>query len=307
MATVGGCMAERVRPRLLVVDDAPANLRLLVGGLGDAYEMRIAKTGPDALALLEGWTPDLILLDVMMPEMDGHEVCRRLKADPLRKDIPVIFVTGRDEESDELKGLEVGAVDYIAKPFSLPIVKARVGTHLELKRYRDLLENHAFVDGLTGIPNRRRFDEVLGQAWAMGTRQQSPLAVVLLDVDHFKLFNDHYGHQAGDACLVQVGESLAGALTRSSDLVARYGGEEFVAVLPATPLEGALDVAEILRKAVDALGLPHAHSTAADHVTVSLGVAARIPDSDAPPSGLVELADRALYRAKQGGRNRVEA
>ena len=298
-------MPESERPRILVVDDAPANLRLLVGGLGDVYELRVAKSGPDALALLEGWTPDLILLDVMMPDMDGHEVCRRLKADPRRKDIPVIFVTGRDEESDELEGLDAGAVDYIAKPFSLPIVKARVGTHLELKRYRDLLENHAFVDALTGIPNRRRFDEVITQAWAMASRQQCPLSVFLLDVDHFKLFNDHYGHQAGDACLAQVGRTLAQSITRASDLVARYGGEEFIAVLPGTPLEGALEMAETLRKAVEALALPHAHSSAAAHVTVSLGVASGIPSSGTDPKELIEKADQALYRAKQGGRNRV--
>jgi diguanylate cyclase (GGDEF)-like protein len=300
-------VAEATRSRLLVVDDAPANLRLLVGGLGDLYELRVAKSGSDALALLDGWAPDLILLDVMMPDMDGHEVCRRLKADPARKDIPVIFVTGRDEESDELAGLEAGAVDYIAKPFSLPIVRARVGTHLELKRYRDLLKDHAFVDGLTGIPNRRRFDEVLAQAWAMGARQGSPLSVVLMDVDHFKPFNDHYGHQAGDACLTEVGRALAASLTRASDLVARYGGEEFVAVLPGTPLTGALDVAETLRQAVEALGLPHAHSSATDHVTVSLGVASVLPAPGRTPSELVERADQALYGAKLGGRNRVGA
>lgn len=298
-------MAEAERPRILVVDDAPANLRLLVGGLGDVYELRVAKSGPDALALLEGWTPDLILLDVMMPDMDGLEVCRRLKAHATHREIPVIFVTGRDEESDELEGLEAGAVDYIAKPFSLPIVKARVSTHLELKRYRDLLENHAFVDALTGIPNRRRFDEVLAQAWAMAARQQSPLSVILLDVDHFKLFNDHYGHQGGDHCLAQVGKALAQGITRASDLVARYGGEEFVAVLPGTPLEGALDVAEVLRKAVDSLALSHAHSSTADHVTLSLGVASAIPGSGTEPKALIEQADHALYRAKQGGRNRV--
>ncbi len=298
-------MPEADRPKLLLVDDAPANLRLLVGGLGEAFDLHVAKSGSEALAILEQWSPDLILLDVMMPDMDGHEVCRRLKGDPLRRDIPVIFVTGRDDEADELEGLELGAVDYIAKPFSLPIVRARVNTHLELKRYRDLLKNHAFVDGLIGIPNRRRFDEVLAQAWAMGSRQGSPLSMLLLDVDHFKAFNDHYGHLAGDACLTQVGRALAQGLSRASDLVARYGGEEFGVVLPGTSLEGARAVAETLRRAVESLALPHARSSAADRVTVSLGAATCTPEAGSQPSTLVESADQALYRAKQGGRNRV--
>jgi diguanylate cyclase (GGDEF)-like protein len=196
-------------------------------------------------------------------------------------------------------------VDYITKPFSLPIVKARVGTHLELKRCRDLLRAHAFVDGLTGLANRRRFDEALSQAWALAVRQRSSLGLVLLDVDHFKAYNDAYGHPAGDACLCAVGRALTTALPRVSDLVARYGGEEFVVLLPGTGLEGARDVAETLRRAVEAISLPHAHSSAADHVTVSLGVASMIPSLDLEAASLVQAADQALYRAKQDGRNGV--
>ena len=298
-------MPESARARILAVDDTPMNLSLLEGCLGDVYELRVSPSGPEALALLESWTPDLILLDVMMPGMDGLEVCRHLKADETLQAIPVIFVTGRDEEADELEGLEAGAVDYITKPFSLPIVKARVGTHLELKRCRDLLRAHAFVDGLTGLANRRRFDEALSQAWALAVRQRSSLGLVLLDVDHFKAYNDAYGHPAGDACLCAVGRALATALPRVSDLVARYGGEEFVVLLPGTGLEGARDVAETLRRAVEAISLPHAHSSAADHVTVSLGVASMIPSLDLEAASLVQAADQALYRAKQDGRNGV--
>ncbi len=299
-------MPESARARILAVDDTPMNLSLLEGCLGDVYELRVSPSGPEALALLESWTPDLILLDVMMPGMDGLEVCRHLKADETLQAIPVIFVTGRDEEADELEGLEAGAVDYITKPFSLPIVKARVGTHLELKRCRDLLRAHAFVDGLTGLANRRRFDEALSQAWALAVRQRSSLGLVLLDVDHFKAYNDAYGHPAGDACLCAVGRALATALPRVSDLVARYGGEEFVVLLPGTGLEGAQAVAETLRRAVEAMDLPHAHSSAAGHVTVSLGAAACLPHLKLVSAALVEAADEALYRAKQAGRNRVE-
>ncbi|MBK8727658.1 MAG: diguanylate cyclase [Holophagaceae bacterium] len=298
-------MAEPLRPRLLLVDDAPINLQMLEAGLEDAFECRCATGGAEALALMGSWLPDLVLLDVAMPGLDGLAVCRRLKADPALQDIPVIFVTGRDDEADELEGLEAGAVDYITKPFSLPIVKARVGTHLELKRCRDLLRNHAFVDGLTGIANRRRFDEALAQAWALGVRQRSPVGLVLLDVDHFKAYNDAYGHPAGDGCLSAVARALAGAMPRVSDLVARYGGEEFVVLLPGTDFEGARAVAETLRRAVEAMGLPHAHSSAADHVTVSLGAASCLPHLKLVSAALVEAADEALYRAKQAGRNRV--
>ena len=298
------------RSLILIVDDAPANIRILSQALKDEFEIAIATNGTDALDAVADNPPDLILLDVMMPGMDGHEVCRHLKADPSKQNIPVIFLTGKEAEDDEIAGLELGAVDYIIKPFSTAIVKARIRTHLELKRCRDLLENMALLDALTGIPNRRRFEDFLDFAWRQSQRQSqhiaAPLSVIILDVDHFKAYNDHYGHQAGDECLRAVAQALDGAKRRATDLVARYGGEEFVAVLPSTDAKGAMIFAETLRLAVDELKIPHAHSSAADHVTVSLGVATIVPIDGATPSQLIKQADQGLYRAKAQGRNRVE-
>ena len=295
------------RARILIVDDVPANIRVLVQALLPQYDVRVATNGQDALEAVANAPPDLILLDVAMPDPDGHEVCRRLKADPASSDIPVIFISGGNEEDDELQGLGLGAVDYIVKPFSLPVVKARVATHLELKRYRDLLANQSLVDGLTGIPNRRRFDQFLDQTWKLCLRRAEPLAVILMDVDHFKAYNDHYGHQAGDDSLRRIGQALMAAKRRPLDLLARYGGEEFVCVLPETHLAGAVAVAESLRAAVAGLAIEHAHPSAAGHITMSLGVAVCIPSENTTSADLLSGADKALYQAKREGRDRVRA
>jgi diguanylate cyclase (GGDEF)-like protein len=289
---------------ILIVDDTPANIEILSSILGGEHQILFATSGQDALELVAGQTPDLILLDVMMPEMDGYEVCRRLKADPRTHNVPVIFITSLSEEGDETRGLEVGAIDYIFKPIRAPIVKARVRNHLELKRYRDMLENLSAIDGLTGLANRRRFDERLAQEWLRGRRNQSPLSVCMMDLDFFKLFNDRYGHAAGDDCLRRVALALASTVRRPTDFVARYGGEEFVCVLPDTDAAGAAVLANRLRDSVAALGIPHAASTVARYVTISGGVAAVIPADDSTPTQLLEAADRLLYQAKKAGRNR---
>lgn len=293
------------RARILIVDDVPTNIRVLVHALMPDYEVRVATNGLDALAAVASDPPDLILLDVAMPAPDGHEVCRRLKADPESRDIPVIFISGGSEESDELLGLRLGAVDYIVKPFSLPVVQARVATHLELKRYRDLLANQSLIDGLTGVPNRRRFDQFLQQSWKLCVRRSESLAVILIDVDHFKGYNDHYGHQAGDDTLRQIGQALLVTKRRPLDLLARYGGEEFVCVLPETNLSGALAVAECLRASVAALAIEHVQPGTGSLVSVSLGAAACISCAESTPGELLAMADRALYQAKREGRDRV--
>ena len=297
--------AIATRARILIVDDVPTNIRVLVQALLPDYEVRVATNGLDALAVVASDPPDLILLDVAMPAPDGHEVCRRLKADPESRDIPVIFISGGSEESDELLGLRLGAVDYIVKPFSLPVVQARVATHLELKRCRDLLANQSLIDGMTGIPNRRRFDQFLQQSWKLCLRRSESLAVILIDVDHFKSYNDYYGHQAGDDTLCQIGQALLATKRRPLDLLARYGGEEFVCVLPETNLSGALAVAESMRASVAALAIEHAHPGANCQISVSLGAAACTPGLESKSEELVAMADRALYQAKRTGRDRV--
>ena len=294
------------KPSILIVDDQPANIHILAKALQPSYEIMAATSGSIALELVQRVDkPDLILLDVMMPEIDGYEVCRRLKENEKTKDIPVIFVTARTESSEEEVGLNLGAVDYIFKPYRIPIILARVRNHLNMKRKTDLLESLVSLDGLTGIPNRRKLDEMLAAEWRRAIRSGRPLSVVMMDIDHFKLFNDRFGHGAGDECLRQVASSLSMCVNRPGDLVARYGGEEFVAILPLTELAGALAIAERLVAVVAGLALPHLNSEVADHVTISAGCATTLPVKGASPEILLQAADASLYKAKQNGRNRV--
>jgi diguanylate cyclase (GGDEF)-like protein len=295
------------RPLILVVDDTPANIQVLADALRRDYRVKVATNGATALELAaRDGGPDLVLLDVMMPGMDGYEVIRRLKASDATRNVPVIFITAKSDPEDETQGFELGAVDYIAKPFHMPVVRARVRTHVDLKRKSDLLESLARLDGLTRVPNHRTFQETLQHEWLRGRRNHWPLALVMADVDCFKQYNDHYGHAAGDECLRRVAEALVEGIRRPADFLARYGGEEFVALLPQTELDGALATAERMRERVEHAALPHEASTVARVITVSLGVASEVPGDDRAPGSLVEAADRALYRAKGQGRNRVE-
>jgi diguanylate cyclase (GGDEF)-like protein len=236
-------------------------------------------------------------------------VCLRLKHDDATRDIPVIFVTAHHDTEAEARGLDVGAVDFISKPINPRIVRARVKTHLTLKRQSDLLKQWAYIDGLTGVPNRRYFDERLKEEWARAVRQDSELSVLLVDVDYFKSYNDHFGHGPGDDCLLRVAQALRGVLKRPVDLLARYGGEEFVALLPDTPAAGAAVIARQLGASVEALGLEHPQSAVANVVTVSLGTCTKpkgvSPGSSATAATLLARADEALYLAKTGGRNRA--
>ena len=293
-------------PTLLIVDDTPLNIELLDGVLGQDYEILFATRGEDALEIAREEAPDLILMDVMMPEMDGYEVCSRLKADPRTAGIPIIFVTALDQEADEARGLELGAIDYITKPINPVIVKARVRNHIELKRHQDILRGLTFLDGLTCIANRRRFDQFLDLEWRRAVRNGSRLSLIMIDIDLFKPFNDTHGHAAGDECLKQVAHGMAREIQRPGDLVARYGGEEFVCVLPETDPQGALAVAERIQARLAALALPHGASKVAPVVTLSMGVATVQPVEGEDPASVIEAADRALYEAKRLGRNRIE-
>jgi diguanylate cyclase (GGDEF)-like protein len=289
---------------ILVVDDSPENLQVISAVLKQDYRVKVAINGERALALATAAEPpDLILLDVMMPGMDGYEVCARLKQNPVTARIPVLFVSSRDDEEDEARGLSLGAIDYIVKPIRPSIVQARVRNHIELKRSRDLLEQLTTQDHLTGISNRRRFDDSLAQEWQRAAREQTPLSLVAIDIDHFKAYNDHYGHPQGDQCLIRVARALATCVTRPTDLVARCGGEEFAGLLPSTDSAGAARLAGQMRAAIEAEGLEHARSPTHPHVTISLGVATVVPQAEESAQLLVDLADAALYEAKGAGRN----
>lgn len=294
------------RARLLIVDDDPINILLLDGMLRDNYDISAALGGEQALKRVVATPPDLILLDIQMEGMDGYEVCRRLKENEHTCDIPIIFVTGNADANEEIRGLELGAVDYITKPFHPLIVQVRLKNHLELKRQRDILNRLSSLDGLTGIANRRYFDRFLVQEWNRTLRSDDEISLVMIDVDHFKLYNDHYGHVAGDDCLKTISRTLAGSLPRSTDLVARFGGEEFVCVLTCTGKHGAANVAEKLRQSVHALEIPHARSEVSPTVTVSIGAATARPSlNELQPENLLHAADKQLYLAKNSGRNRA--
>ena len=294
------------RTKILLVDDSSTNLEILGEILSPEYDILVATSGEIALEIARGpEPPDLILLDVKMPGMDGYTACQILKEDEKTRNIPVIFITALEGSQAETKGFELGAVDYISKLYSAPVVRARVRTHVALKQRTDLLENLAFLDGLTGIANRRQFDQQLEKEWRRMMRQSAPLSLLMIDIDYFKRFNDRYGHGAGDDCLRLVARTIAAIIKRPGDLAARYGGEEFAVILPDTDEKGAHAVAEIMRLAVESLKLPHESSLVANHITISLGAASDIPHRQGNLQDFIDAADHALYHAKSSGRNRI--
>jgi diguanylate cyclase (GGDEF)-like protein len=321
--------------RILAVDDsrvARAVLTALLNAAGypdvraaDSVGSAFALLGVDTVAPAAGEI-DLILMDITMPEVDGIAAIRQIRATAALRDMPIIVVTGRVEPENLKMAFEAGAMDYITKPLHEIELVARVKSALKLKDEMDqrkarerelvqvlqqleaanrLLEHSSATDGLTGVANRRQFDSVLAAEWARASRDRTWLSLIMVDIDNFKQYNDTYGHQGGDACLKTVADILVSGLHRSADLVARYGGEEFAIILPGTELEGTLTVAERLRARVEQVGIVHATSQVSDHVTLSLGVAAMLPRRDGTQASLVATADKALYQAKQEGRNRV--
>lgn len=296
-------MMENGLPTVLIVDDDRINRAALATLLEPECHLLMAKDGGTALQRLVEEDVSLVLLDITMPEMDGYEVLRRIREDSRTADVSVIFITGQTQEIDEERGLLLGADDYVSKPIRPAIVRARVRAHLRSAMLRRQLAALSMQDGLTGIANRRHFDEAIVRACRGQARGGGPLGVVMIDVDHFKRYNDHYGHVAGDDALRRVAGVVGGMARRSQDVAARYGGEEFsLLLLPADDLASRL---EELRCGVEALRIPHERSATAATLTVSIGgviVHAAHPDSSA---ALVARADALLYRAKQQGRNRV--
>ncbi len=294
-------------PNVLIVDDAPDNLNLLQRLLADeAYEIRVAPNGEFALRAAEASPPDLILLDIHMPELDGFEVCKRLKSNDLTRDIPIIFLTALSNPEDEGRGLKLGAVDYITKPFQAEIIKARLRTHLKYVHQRNLLEQLAKLDPLTEIPNRRFLNEQLEKEWSRSLRSGSrPLSVAILDVDFFKKYNDSMGHPMGDTALIAIARTMTQILSRPADLAARFGGEEFFILLPDTDQKGAEMIAEQIRKAVEALALAYPVASVTHHLSVSIGGTTALPSPGIGYSELIKRADANLYEAKNSGRNRV--
>ena len=297
---------------ILVVDDTPTNLQVLAGMLKDrGYKVRPVPSGKLALLAAQRDPPDLILLDINRPEMNGYKVCEHLTADDQLRGIPVLFISALTEQLDKVKAFAMGGVDYLTKPFQLEELHARVETHLKLRRLQIELEEAnarlaqangrlevlAITDGLTGLKNRRAFHEKLQEEVVRLARYSAPLSLMLLDVDHFKQFNDTFGHLAGDGVLRDVARVLE-EISRSTDFVARFGGEEFVILLPNTSQQGSLVLAEKVRKAVER------REWRERPISVSIGVAT-MATANGDDMVLVQAADAALYRSKKNGRNCV--
>lgn len=315
-----GAAVPPPEPIIMLVDDDPGIIQATSKALRGLGRLRFATNGVDALRLMLESTPDLVLLDSVMPGMSGLQVLEAIKANSRLAHIPVIFLTSHTEDEFERQALEAGAVDFIPKPIRPEVVLARARAQLRAKHSADRLMLLAHIDGLTGVGNRRYFDKALGREVAVAKREGQPLSLLMLDVDHFKRYNDHYGHLAGDACLKSLAQAICGSLMRVSDLVFRFGGEEFAVILPNTQLSGALEVGERILEAVRDLRIEHVASECRPCVTLSIGVATcsgancfsetpheeRTGGGDGPyATALLALADSALYQAKFGGRDRV--
>ena len=309
--------------KALIIEDSRTSAALVAQQFERmGIETLIAHNGKDGIELFQRHRPQLVLLDVIMPEIDGFEVAQQIRRTEKPGEwTPIIFLSARDKDADLERGIIAGGDDYLRKPVSEVVLAAKVRAMQRILSMRNSLValttrldemnrdlvRLSTVDALTGIANRRRFDEVLYKEWRRAMRRQYPISLVMCDIDFFKQYNDAQGHQAGDECIRSVARSIEETLKRPGDLVARYGGEEFAAILPDTDFDGAQIVAESVRSAVAELGIPHGRSSVASRVTLSVGAATMVPARGVPATGerLVEAADKALYAAKSAGRNRV--
>jgi diguanylate cyclase (GGDEF)-like protein len=289
---------------VLIVDDDKTNIMALTHILSNDYTIQAARNGYNAIKAAEQRLPDVILLDVIMPDMDGYTVIRVLKNSEKTRDIPVIFITGLNDAESEEKGLVLGAADYISKPFNPAIVMLRVRNQIQMLNYVHTIERLTLTDQLTGIPNRRSFDNRMNIEWRHAIRGKTPISVLIMDIDGFKAYNDTFGHQQGDVALQTVAKTLEETLRRSNDFVARWGGEEFIALLPGTDLNGAMNIAEILRSNIENTVIPLSDGTESRE-TISVGINTLTPEQDSVIDSFISGADNALYTAKETGRNKV--
>jgi len=289
---------------LLIVDDEPSNLMVLNFLLKDDYRLYVANDGPTAIKLALRHKPDLILLDIIMPGMDGYEVLVKLKSMEETKKIPVIFVTALNNQKDEETGLRLEASDYIIKPFDPEVVKLRIKNQLKTLNAMRNIEHISLTDTLTELSNRRNFNVNLQREWNRAVREETPLSLIILDIDFFKKYNDTYGHPQGDVMLKTIAQIFRHTLKRSTDMIARWGGEEFTVLLPLTDLDDAIRLAEEIRLSVEnaEVFLPDGTST---KVTISAGVHTARPKQHSLMDEFISNVDKALYAAKQGGRNMV--
>jgi diguanylate cyclase (GGDEF)-like protein len=299
---------EEERFRVLIVNSDSVNIALLSEVLEKDHAIAFAQTGAEALKQAEEEKPDLILLDLFLPDTNGFDLFLNLKTMSEARDAPVIFTAGSPNVEDEEKGLILGAVDYIAKPFNKAVVRARVETQLKIVKQIRTIERLGLIDALTDIPNRRCFDMRIRDEWRRTWRRQSSLSVLMLDMDKFKNYNDSYGHPQGDRLLQFVGKTLASCIHRPTDMAARMGGEEFAVILGDTNRYGGMVVAENIRSAIEAGRVPYTdlEGVVSDtSVTVSIGVNSLVPGPELLVNEFIQEADKNLYIAKESGRNKV--
>jgi diguanylate cyclase (GGDEF)-like protein len=295
---------EEKKNTLLIVDDENANLKVLTHILGSEYTILTATSGASAIEKAKEFLPDLILLDILMPDMDGYTTLCEIKMSEDIQKIPVIFITGLASDEDEEKGLSLDAADYITKPFSATIVKLRVRNQIQIINQMRTIQCLSMIDQLTNLPNRRSFDERLNMEWKQAIRERTPISLLIADMDNFKYLNDTYGHQHGDIVLRKVAELLPRSFKRPGDFAARWGGEEFVVLLPNTPLDGAVELAEKIRADTEKMSIKAADGSEIK-LTLCVGVNSLIPGNGTSIDVFFANADKALYMAKDSGRNKV--
>lgn len=290
--------------KILVIDDSPVQANLLKSILEDSYDVTTVHTAEGGLAYASSGEYSLILLDVIMPSINGFEVLTLLQDSAVTRDVPVILITSLSDYQNEERGLTLGAVDYISKPFHPLVVKARVNTHIKLYQYRSQIQKQAALDQLTGVANRRFYNTASLEKWQDAIRLGVPISIAMMDIDKFKIYNDTFGHPAGDDVIAAVAKAAAGCFQRSTDLFARYGGEEFVAVLLGTSAQEAYEHLKRVRQAVEDLRIPHSE-TVAPCVTISIGGVTLYPTPRDTYATHLKIADTMLYDAKRFGRNQV--
>ncbi len=304
--------AQESQSLVLIVDDDPF-IRLILRHFleREGYQIAEAQNGIEALSVFNQLHPDIVLLDAIMPDMDGFDCCTQLQPLDSSKHVPVLMITGLEDQESVDRAFAVGAIDYVTKPIHWPVLRQRVKRLIQQSQLQQKLEavnielqRLVTIDGLTQVANRRRFEEYFHQEWQRMKRDKQPLSLILCDVDFFKLYNDTYGHRVGDRCLQKIAQAIKDIIKRPGDLVARYGGEEFAVILPNTATGGATYVADKICHAVRSLEIPHQNSQVSPYVTLSAGFTTETPQSDSDLEEMIAAADRALYKAKAAGRDR---
>ncbi|MCZ2496470.1 diguanylate cyclase [Xylophilus sp. Kf1] len=298
---------EVIKPTVLVIDDSEYSHFIISEVLSADYRVISAHTGAEGLRMAEEYQPELILLDVVMPGMSGFDVFQDLRSTHATAGIKVVFLTGLNSPEDEARALILGASDFITKPFNIQVLYARVATHIRQSQALIQMEKNASLDGLTGIPNRRKFDEAFYSEFERARRANLDLSVALIDIDFFKQYNDHYGHIEGDKTLKWVAQVVQSFARRPGDLAARYGGEEFALILPNLDNTHVHSIGDMLCRAVENLKIEHHYSGIGEVLTVSVGFSSCQWNTQADLTGLqlIEKADERLYQAKAAGRNRA--